>query len=87
VGKEVHLLPERKESVEVQERLTQIEKQVEHIQEQMQQLAKRNQNLQEDMKFFELMLIEEYHLLIQLLGNESHQLRVHSVSSDDMKVE
>jgi chromosome segregation ATPase len=71
----------------LQARLTQLEKQVELMEEQVQSLVKRNQSLQENMKFFELMLLEEYHLLIQLLGKEQHQLRIHSVNSffDEVK--
>jgi hypothetical protein len=86
----VHLLPKGRESSEaeaLQARLIQLEKQVERMEEQIQLLVKRNQGLQEDMKFFELMLLEEYHLLIQLLGKEQHQLRIHSVNSflDEVK--
>jgi chromosome segregation ATPase len=83
-------LPKGREDMEVkalQARLTQLEKQVELMEEQVQSLVKRNQSLQENMKFFELMLLEEYHLLIQLLGKEQHQLRIHSVNSffDEVK--
>jgi hypothetical protein len=83
-------LPKGREDMEVkalQARLTQLEKQVELMEEQVQLLVKRNQSLQENMKFFELMLLEEYHLLIQLLGKEQHQLRIHSVNSffDEVK--
>jgi chromosome segregation ATPase len=83
-------LPKGRENMEVkalQARLTQLEKQVGLMEEQIQLLVKRNQSLQEDMKFFELMLLEEYHLLVQLLGKEQHQLRIHSVNSffDEVK--
>lgn len=64
----------------LEERLACLEKKLELMQQQLNQLIIANKKLSRDMKFFELMLLEEYHLLIQLLGRDQGDLSIHSIS-------
>lgn len=59
--------------------LSQLEKRLEQIQAQVKDLLRENHKMKMDLKFFELMLLEEYHLLIQLLGKEQNKLYIQSV--------
>lgn len=59
--------------------LTRLEKRLEQIQAQVNDLIRDNQKMKMDLKFFELMLLEEYHLLIQLIGKEQNKLYIQSV--------
>lgn len=62
-------------------RMTELEKQLEAIQRNLEQLTKSNENAQKDMRFFETMLLEEYHLLLQLLGKDQN-IRIHQSDHD-----
>lgn len=68
------------QSEQLQERVDRLEKQIEKVQQQLDQLVKENQTLKRDMRFFEFMLLEEYHLLIQLLGKDQNNLRIHQTN-------
>lgn len=59
--------------------LSQLEKRLEQIQAQVKDLIRENHKIKMDLKFFELMLLEEYHLLIRLIGKEQNKLYIQSV--------
>ncbi len=59
--------------------LSQLEKRLEQIQAQVRDLLRENHKMKMDLKFFELMLLEEYQLLIQLIGKEQNKLYIQSV--------
>ncbi|MBA4601481.1 hypothetical protein [Thermoactinomyces mirandus] len=59
--------------------LSRLEKRLEQIEAQVKDLLRENHKMKMDLKFFELMLLEEYHLLIQLLGREQNKLYIQSV--------
>jgi len=65
-----------REQKQLTERIDKLEKLVESQQKQYETLLKENQKLKGDMKFFEMMLLEEYHLLLELLGKRNHA-RIH----------
>lgn len=65
--------PEKPVSWEsLQEQINQLEEQVKIQQLEITQLKK-------DMKFYEMMLLEEYHLLLRLLGEDQPKARIHQL--------
>jgi regulator of replication initiation timing len=75
--KEVQRLSSRsKESLDQQ--LSSLENRLEQIQAQVKDLLRENHKLKTDLKFFELMLLEEYHLLIQLLNRDQNKIYIQS---------
>ncbi|MBA4492814.1 hypothetical protein ACFO25_09010 [Paenactinomyces guangxiensis] len=70
----------------LRERLACLEKKIELAEQRLDQLVKENQKLNQDMRFFELMLLEEYHLLLQLLGKDQSNLRIHSLEPSSGKL-
>lgn len=79
MGKEVRLLPDANK--EIANRLVQLEAELILVREKMDSVVKENKKMKEDLRFFELMLMEEYHMLLQLLGQDHYPLRIHSIQS------
>lgn len=69
--------PQVKDSF-VKVRLHRLESQVENLRKQVQSLNAENQKLRKECRFFELMLLEQYQILIQLMGRNRSRLRLHS---------
>jgi hypothetical protein len=65
-----------REQKELTERIDKLEKMIESQQKQYETLLKENRKLKGDMKFFEMLLLEEYQLLLKLLGKRNHA-RIH----------
>ncbi|MDN4595361.1 hypothetical protein [Polycladomyces subterraneus] len=65
-----------REQNQLTERIDQLEKVIESQQKQYETLLKENRKLKGDMKFFETLLLEEYKLLLELLGKRNHA-RIH----------
>ncbi|RAL25632.1 hypothetical protein [Thermoflavimicrobium daqui] len=59
------------------DQIERLEQKLNRYQAQIEKIAQENQKLKKNMRFFEMMLIEEYHLLIRLLGKEKENLRIH----------
>ncbi|TCS95081.1 hypothetical protein EDD58_103507 [Hazenella coriacea] len=70
--------PQTKDSL-LKVRVQRLESQVASLSKQIQSLTVENQKLRKDSRFFELMLLEQYQILIQLMGRNPSRLRVHSV--------
>lgn len=64
------------EFLNLQERIRHLEEKLESNQEQMKDLIKENRRMREEMRFFEMMLLEEYHLLISLLDQKQSKARL-----------
>lgn len=69
--------PHTKDSL-MKVRVHRLESQVESLRKQVQSLTAENQKLRKDSRFFELMLLEQYQILIQLMGRNPSRLRIHS---------
>jgi hypothetical protein len=61
-------------------RISQLEEQVEQMGQQMKRLAQENRKLKQDLRFFEVMLIEQYHMLLHLLGKDQSKCLIQSVA-------
>lgn len=55
-----------------------IEKKLVQLMQMMRKQQKEIDKIKKDMRFYELMLLEEYHLLLKLLGEEP-MIRIHQV--------
>lgn len=68
-------------SEQIQNRMIHLEEKIEEVQQKLKRLADENKKIKQDLKFFELMLLEEYHLLLQLLGKDQgkYWLNIHRV--------
>lgn len=62
----------------IDQQLSSLENRLEQIQAQVKDLLRENHKMKTDLKFFELMLLEEYHLLIQLLNREQNKVYIQS---------
>lgn len=60
-------------------RIEKLEASFEASQNQVKKLRNENQKLRGEMKFFELLLIEKYHLLFSLLGEKHPHGRIHGI--------
>jgi hypothetical protein len=76
--KEVRVLPNHHPET-LDTRLSRLEERIEQMQKHLEQLIIENQKMKQDFKFFELMLLEEYQLLIHLLGKDQNRLFIQSV--------
>lgn len=65
-----------REQKQLKERIEKLEKLIESQQKLHEILLKENRKLKGDMKFFEMLLLEEYQLLLELLGKRNHA-RIH----------
>jgi RsfA family transcription factor len=61
----------------IRERIDQLEDLLRSRQKQVEQLVKENKKLKEEMKFFELMLVEQYRILVNLLNKKDRDVRIH----------
>ncbi|GGA55168.1 hypothetical protein GCM10007416_30480 [Kroppenstedtia guangzhouensis] len=61
----------------LRDRIRQLEQKLDTNQTQMRELIKENRRMREEMKFFEIMLLEEYQLLISLLEKKQNSARLH----------
>jgi TolA-binding protein len=82
VEKEVRQLSQDRTapSRSLNERLEELEKKLSTVQGLMARLVEENRKIREDLKFYEVMLLEEYHMLIQLLEREKWPLKIQSTS-------
>lgn len=86
----MRLLPNRYEgwtSKEVQNRMLHLEGKIEEVQRKLQRLSDENKKMKQDLKFFEMLLLEEYHLLLQLLGKDQggYWMKIHCISNQSVK--
>jgi cell division protein FtsB len=65
-------VPAREEIAALYARIAQLEQAVEQQRAEMEKLKK-------DVYYFEMMLLEEYHMLLRLLGAERQKVRLHSL--------
>ncbi|MFC7441233.1 hypothetical protein [Laceyella putida] len=61
-------------------RISQLEEQVEQMGHQMKRLLQENRKLKQDLRFFEVMLIEQYHMLLHMLGKDQNKCLIQSVA-------
>lgn len=63
----------------LQERIRHLEEKLKDNQEQMKDLIEQNRRMREEMRFFEIMLLEEYQLLISLLEQKQSKAKLQSL--------
>lgn len=68
----VQMLIDRERWGEIEEKVVQLEQKLKGQQVQLEEMKK-------DMKFYELMLLEEYHILLKLLGEDPQNIRIHRI--------
>ncbi|PTX55171.1 Myb-like DNA-binding protein [Melghirimyces profundicolus] len=61
----------------LQERIRRLEEKLEANQNEMKKLMEENRKTREEMRFFEIMLLEEYRILISLLDKKNPKPRLH----------
>lgn len=76
----MRVLPDRQTEC-LDSRLSRLEEQMEKVQSQLEQLIRENQKIKQDFKFFELMLLEEYQLLVHLLKKDQNHLFIQSIGA------
>ena len=64
------VLKEREERSAMSMRIAELEKAMTEQQSQLEKIRK-------DLRFYELMLLEEYHLLLKILGEDKQKIRIH----------
>jgi chromosome segregation ATPase len=69
----------RKNVDQLQERLEVLEAKLAAYEEEIGQCRSEQTKLKKEMHFFEMMLLEEYHLLLQLLEKEKTGIRLHHI--------
>ena len=62
-----------------QEKWGKIEKRIDQLEQTLQNQRAQLEKMKKDMKFYELMLLEEYHLLLKLLGEDPQNIRIHRI--------
>jgi chromosome segregation ATPase len=67
-----------KETEELKIRLKQLEEKLNQYRQKTEQISEENKRLKRDIRFFEMVLLEEYQLLLQLLNQEGKPFRIHS---------
>ncbi len=67
-----------KETEQLKERLKRLEETINQYRQRMEQISEENKKLKKDIRFFEMVLLEEYQLLLQLLNKEGKPFRIHS---------
>lgn len=70
-SKLLHSVGEVDNIEDIKQRILDIEKQLTHV-------RKEQREMRKNMDFFEWMLLEEYRILLKLLGEEPGQTRIHS---------
>lgn len=58
--------------------MEQIEQRVGLVQSEIKRLTKSQEKMKQDLRFFELMLLEEYHMLLQIMDRQQGTLRIHA---------
>lgn len=66
------MLKDREKWKEIEDKIDRLEQTLRGQREQIEKMKK-------DMKFYELMLLEEYHLLLKLLGEDPKNIRIHQI--------
>lgn len=79
-------MPNRREgwtSEQIQDRMIHLEGKIEEVQQKLKRLTDENKKIKQDLKFFEMMLLEEYHLLLQLLGKDQggYWMNIHCIQN------
>lgn len=67
-----NLLHDERKWDEIENKLVQFEQMIKDQQTQIEKMKK-------DLQFYELMLLEEYHLLLRLLGEDQQIIRIHRI--------
>ncbi len=67
-----NLLNDQRKWEQIENKLVQLEQIIEDQQAQIDKMKK-------DLQFYELMLLEEYHLLLRILGEDQKMIRIHQV--------
>ncbi|SDX50861.1 Myb-like DNA-binding domain-containing protein [Marininema mesophilum] len=65
------------EPLSMLERVQRLEDRIQASQVHIEQLLKENRKLREEMKFFEMLLLEEYQLLVKLLDRKKPKAKIH----------
>lgn len=60
-------------------KVEELQKQIESNHTQLDYLLKENRKLREEIKFFELLLVEEYQLLLGLMSKKNRNARIHQL--------
>jgi chromosome segregation ATPase len=66
-----------KKEEQIQKRLVEIEEKLAMYEQEIGIYKKEQTKLKKEMRFFESMLLEEYHLLLQLLEKDKTGIRLH----------
>lgn len=69
----------QKKEEQLQKRLFEIEKKLAYYEQELGMYKKEQTKLKKEMRFFESMLLEEYHLLLQLLEKDKTGIRLHHI--------
>ncbi|WP_028778135.1 hypothetical protein [Shimazuella kribbensis] len=64
---------------QLQRRLLEIEEKLACYEQEMSMYKSEQTKLKKEMRFFESMLLEEYHLLLQLLEKDKTGIRLHNI--------
>jgi chromosome segregation ATPase len=67
----------QKKEEQLQKRLLEIEEKLANYELEMRSYKSEHNKLKKEMRFFESMLLEEYHLLLQLLEKDKTGIRLH----------
>lgn len=68
----------RMNKLEMLARMEQIEQRVGLVQSEIKRLTESQEKMKQDLRFFELMLLEEYHMLLQIMDRQQGTLRIHT---------
>ncbi|SFX44295.1 hypothetical protein SAMN04487866_10814 [Thermoactinomyces sp. DSM 45891] len=63
---------------EMLEYMEQLEKRVGLVQSEIARLNHSHEKMKQDLRFLELMLLEEYHMLLQIMDRKQGTLRIHA---------
>ncbi|TCP64836.1 hypothetical protein [Baia soyae] len=63
---------------EMLEYMEQLEKRVGLVQSEITRLNHSHEKMKQDLRFLELMLLEEYHMLLQIMDRKQGTLRIHT---------
>lgn len=69
----------QKKEEQLQKRLLEIEEKLAYYEHELGMYKKEQTKLKKEMRFFESMLLEEYHLLLQLLEKDKTGIRLHHI--------
>jgi chromosome segregation ATPase len=69
----------QKEEEQLQKRLIEIEEKLASCEQELSIYKSEQSKLKKEMRFFESMLLEEYHLLLQLLEKDKTGIRLHQL--------